>query len=349
MNVTPARFIDIGDADDDTPSAASAQEASAHAVPLRATPAGNQGGSGGEEDDLAAAFAAAGIEPRDAEVGRAAAGGPAAGASLARVDLPYTFAKRHGLLLEESGGGRAAPRAPSRRLAAGPVRGAPQGRAEVRPGADLERRLRCPTDPPLRGRDRSGDGHHGRLRRRPEPRGPRRGAARARGPAREHRRRAGHPPDQRDADRGGQEAGVGHPHRALRETSRRALPRRRRDAEARRAAAGDRPAGHLAPQGHGETRHRGAPAASGRTHLAARRRTPGGRAGLHAALRPRRARGAAPSRQAGRTARSREPRHAAGRLRVAQEHALALPRHHPRHRPDRLGEDHDPVRRPGAS
>ena len=59
----------------------------------------------------------------------------------------------------------------------------------------------------------------------------------------------------------------------------------------------------LAHQDHGAARHRREAPAAGRPHHAARRRPADRRAGLHAAHRARRARGAAPARQGGRPAR----------------------------------------------
>ena len=75
MNVTPARFVDVGE---------------------------SGGGSADGEDDLAAAFEAAGIPPRDADVTVVPI---AAQTPSVHTDLPYTFAKRHGVLLEEVEGG----------------------------------------------------------------------------------------------------------------------------------------------------------------------------------------------------------------------------------------------------
>ena len=66
-----------------------------------------------------------------------------------------------------------------------------------------------------------------------------------------------------------------------------------------------RAAGRLAHQGHVQARHRREAPAAGRTHQPAHRRARGRRARLDDPVGPRRARGAAPARQAGRPARSR--------------------------------------------
>ena len=105
----------------------------------------------------------------------------------------------------------------------------------------------------------------------------------------------------------------------------------------------------LAHQDHGAARHRREAPAAGRPHHAARGGQADRRARVDAAHRARRARGAAPARQGGRAARPDAAGH--GR-RDARAHGHADPRaarHRPRHRPDRLGQDHDALRRAVAA
>ena len=95
------------------------------------------------------------------------------------------------------------------------------------------------------------------------------------------------------------ENALGHPHRAVREPARGPLPRRRRAARGAADQARGRAADRLAHQGHVAARHRREAPAAGRPHLAAHRRPRGRRARLDDPGGPRRARRAAPARQAG--------------------------------------------------
>jgi hypothetical protein len=128
-----------------------------------------------------------------------------------------------------------------------------------------------------------------------------------------------------------------------------ALPRRRH--AARSGAAQPRAArgADLAPEDHGRPRHRREAPAAGRPHLAAHRHPRGRRARVHAAQRTRRTRRAAPAGQEREQAQPRIGGH-------DRRHAVALPdadraaaRHHPRDRPDRLGQDHHAVFGAGAA
>ncbi len=182
--------------------------------------------------------------------------------------------------------------------------GAPLRRRPLEAAARVGRDLRFHAAHRLRGRLR---------RRHADARGPGRqyrsgasgrGHSRVLRSARERRRSAHHPLDQRPADAGGQGKRLGHSHRALREPAGDPFSRRRRAArgaadQARRGAAGG-----FAHQGHVQARHRGAASAAGRQNFAAHRRARGRRASLHPALRARRTRGAAPARQAGRAHRT---------------------------------------------
>ena len=193
---------------------------------------------------------------------------------------------------------------PARRHAAGPRGGAPvRGRApEAR--ARIGRGVRFAPAHRLRGGLGRGDADARGPRRQYRSRASRRGHPRVLGPARERRRGADHPPDQRAADAGRQGERLGYPHRALREPAGDPLPRRRRAARGAADQARRRAARGLAHQGHVQARYRRAAAAPGRPHLAAHRGPRGGRARLDPALGPWRARGAALARQASRPHRA---------------------------------------------
>ena len=150
---------------------------------------------------------------------------------VARPSRPgFGYARRHGVALtgwrddhaeiacrdgvRVGGAGRTAP--PSRRAAAASRRCA---------GNEFERLLR---DLYEQGDDARAMVVGSRRAHRSED--ARRRVARARGPARKRGRRADHPPDQRAAHRSGQGRRLRHPHRAVREPPRRALPHRRRAA-----------------------------------------------------------------------------------------------------------------------
>ena len=187
-------------------------------------------------------------------------------------------------------------------------------------------------------------GRHRRGRERGRPVAHDAGAAGDRGPARGEQRRADHPHAERAADAGGQGRRERHPHRAVRALELGALSRRRHAARGR--AAEPRPAcgADLAPEDHGRARHRRAPPAAGRPHLAAHRRPRRRRPRLDAAVGARRARRAAPARQGRVEVHARRPRHErrdAGEVRPPDQ---AAARHHPRHRADRLGQDDDALR-----
>ncbi len=163
-------------------------------------------------------------------------------------------------------------------------------------------------------------------RRRPAAEGPR--LRSAGDPAREppHHQRARH-------------ARVRHPRRAVRESSGRALSRRRRAARRRIPAQAPGRRGDLAHQDHGQPRHRRAPPAAGRPHPPARAGQGDRPARVHRADDARRVGGHADPRQGRRRARLPQAglhgRHAEGVHRRA--HAAA--RHPARHRPDGLGQD----------
>ena len=92
-----------------------------------------------------------------------------------------------------------------------------------------------------------------------------------------------------------------------------ALSRRRRAARRDRAAARAACGARVPAEDHGEPRHRGEAPAAGRPHRAEARRQAGGRAGVDAAHRLRRARGAAPARPGLRAPGPRGARHGASR------------------------------------
>ena len=94
----------------------------------------------------------------------------------------------------------------------------------------------------------------------------------ARGPARQRRAGAGHPHDQRAAAAGAARARVRPALRAVRGALGRALPHRRRAARRDRAAARAARGAGVAPQDHGEPRHRREAPAAGRPHRAEARR-----------------------------------------------------------------------------
>ena len=122
-------------------------------------------------------------------------------------------------------------------------------------------------------------------------------------------RRADHPHAERAADAGGEGRRERHPHRALRALELGALSRRRHAARGRAAEPGAARGADLAPEDHGRARHRRAPPAAGRPHLAAHRRPRGRRPRLDAAVGARRARRAAPARQGRVEVHARRPRH----------------------------------------
>ncbi len=266
--------------------------------------------------------------------------------AAAETRLPFTFARRHGVLVRGVQDG-----SPTACVVRRPRRW-----RSPKPGVTCACRLRLTVveaeafDELLRKTYEGGGesmqigprGHH-------RPGAPRPGTARAGRPARERRRCADHPPDQRGADPGDSRERLGHPHRAVREPARGALPRRRHPARGAAVQARRRAARGLAHQGHVQARHRREAPAAGRTHQPAHRRPRGRRARLDDSVRPRRARGAAPARQAGRPARPELARHGARDPAADRRADPQAARHPAGHRPDRLGQDHHAVRRARAA
>ena len=224
-----------------------------------------------------------------------------------RHPLPYAFAKAH---TRPPRGRRRAPRplgARDDRPAGALGSAAPVRRRRVRERAGEH--ARRPHRRGLRRRriERRGRHRRGRERRRPVAHDA--GAAGDRGPARGEQRRADHPHAERTAHAGGQGRRERHPHRALRAIELGALSRRRHAARGRAAEPGAARGADLAPQDHGRARHRRAPPAAGRPHLAAHRRPRRRRPRLDAAVGARRARRAAPARQGRVEVHARRPRH----------------------------------------
>jgi hypothetical protein len=201
---------------------------------------------------------------------------------------------------------------PARHQAAEPGRGAAFRPRAARNARGQRGGVRPAAAARLRERLERGDADGRGPRQRPGPVAGRAGPAGTVRPAGERGRRADHPADQRDPDAGGQGKRLRHPHRALREPPRRALPHRRRAARGRAVAPRGGAAGGLAHQGHVAARHRREARAAGRPHLAEGRRARRRRARLDHSLGPRRARRDAPARQAGRPAGPVQPRHGPG-------------------------------------
>ena len=169
--------------------------------------------------------------------------------------------------------------------------------------------------------------------------------ARGRRPARVRRRRAGRQARQLARRAGRRPGRLRHPLRARRRRARRPLPRRRR---AGRGDAHPAPPGrgrHLAHQDHVRARHRRAARPAGRPHRAERRRPPHRRPRRDAAARRRRGRRDARPRQGRHGRRARPPRHGRPGALPLRRGLLARPRRGARHRPDRLGQDDDALRR----
>ena len=180
------------------------------------------------------------------------------------------------------------------------------------------------------------------------PGGRRGGGADARGDHRPARVRGGRAGDQAralDHRPGGRAGRLGHPLRARGRRAAGALPHRRRAARHHDGAEPARPRRDLAPQADGRPGHLREAPAPGRPHRGDGRGPPRGHSRRLAAARARRVGGAADPRPGQRPDEPQRPGARRGRSAAAPDRDGPLARRRPGHRPHRLRQVDDPLRR----